>query len=426
MALRVGPRLGLSGHIELPGDKSISHRVLLFAALAKSPSVIYGLLESEDIQATQDALCELGVGVQVLPDALRVTPPQEGRFKAPNTPLWCGNSGTTMRLLSGLLAGQGIQAVLIGDASLSSRPMHRIRIPLEQMGAHIECEGRNGTAPVRIRSGARTGIQYTLPMASAQVKSSIILAGLKFGVQFQEPGQSRDHTERLLTYLGGVIHTDSQGWTHVAPAAPWSGFSLNVPRDMSAAAFWMVAGSIVNHSDIRLEGVGLNPTRSGALDALLRMGASIHVSPQNDVDGWEPVGTIAVRSSRLNGITLEGEEALRCLDEIPVLAVAAAFASGVSEFRDISELRHKESDRIHAVATGLRSLGVLVEEFDDGLRITGGITSSLARIDCAHDHRIAMAFAVAGAAGANVELIGAQSIQTSYPQFFEDLERISV
>ena len=426
MAYRVIPSAGLRGQITPPGDKSISHRLLLFAALANGTSAISGLLDGDDVRATQHALGALGVQFNAKDGRLHVIPPTQGLMARIEKPLWCGNSGTTMRLLTGLLAGQHVTATLTGDVSLTRRPMGRIKTPLELMGARVLCEGAKATAPVTVTRGATQGLRYRLPVASAQVKSSIILAGLQHGVQLHEPGQSRDHTERLLRHLGLDLFIDENGWLNVAKMSNLPPFSLNVPGDMSAAAFWLVAGSIVRNSELSINNVGLNPTRTGALDALFKMGADISVAPSDVGQSWEPKGTITVRTKHLHGTVLDGELALRCLDEIPVLAVAAAFASGVSEFRDIGELRHKESDRIHSVAQGLSDMGVNVTEFDDGLRIHGGVNRQATTINCAHDHRIAMAFAVAGVAGGDIRLSGAQSVQTSYPQFFHELERLSV
>ena len=362
--------MGLAGRIRLPADKSVAHRAALLAALADGDSEIVGFSDAADPQATLACLRALGVEITERADGL-IVHGRGGRFEAPTTLLDCGNSGTTMRLLAGVLAGQPFDAVLTGDASLSARPMARIATPLRQMGAAIDLT--DGHAPVRIAGRRLRGIEYELPVASAQVKSCVLLAGLvaEGTTTVVEPVPSRDHTERMLGLdvleVGGRRYISVEGGRAVPPG-PWI-----VPRDFSAAAFFLVAGAVASHSHLEMKSVGLNPTRSALLDVLRAMGADVTVRNER-TRHREPLGDLTVQNEggRLHGVTVGGDLIPNLLDEIPVLAVAAACAAGRSEIRDAAELRVKETDRLAATAAFLTAMGADVEEREDGLIIEGG------------------------------------------------------
>lgn len=417
--MRIEPAGALRGTIRVPGDKSVSHRALLFGALARGTTRVTGLLDSEDVHATRAAVRALGVRVDEVDGVVTVTPPAGG-LRAPEAPIDCGNSGTTMRLLAGLLAGAGLPATLVGDPSLSRRPMRRIADPLRAMGVPVDTAA-DGTPPLVLGRGeVRPGTRHDLKVASAQVKSCLILAGLRVGVTVREPERSRDHTERMLRAMGASLWEDGEG-LHLDPVSGLDAIEVQVPGDLSAAAFWLVGGSIVPGSELVLPGVGINPTRAGVLDALAAMGADVTVRPTPS-PGGEPIADLVVRHGPLVGAEIHGELALRCLDEIPVLAVAAAFARGVTTIRDAGELRVKESDRIARVVAGLRALGVTVEERPDGMDIQGGLPRGPATVDASGDHRIAMAFAMAGAACAGgVSIAASEAVGSSYPAFFAQL-----
>ncbi len=417
----IQPADALVGAVALPADKSIAHRSALFSAIADGTSRIVGFPDAADPQSTLSCVRALGIRVEKDDDALVVHGEGLHGLRAPSSALDCGNSGTTMRLLSGILAGQSFSSSLIGDASLSGRPMGRIMNPLREMGADIS--GNDGHAPLSIRaiSGLLTPIAYRLPIASAQVKSCVLLAGLYADGETSviEHKPSRDHTERMLGLsrirMGDEAIISVTGGE--APAARmWS-----IPGDFSAAAFLLVAASILDGSLIRMPRVGLNPSRTGLLDVLRAMGADIRIENERDVNG-EPIGDLFVKSAPLSGIRVDGPVIPNLIDEIPILAVAGVFADGITEIRGAAELRHKESDRIAAVVSGLRAMGADVEEFDDGMAITGGTGLSGAEIATHHDHRIAMAFAVAGLAAKGATLIRDASIaNVSFPGFYDTL-----
>jgi len=421
--LTVSPGGSLRGAVSLPGDKSISHRSLLLNALACAPARVSGLLLSEDVQATRRAVQALGVRLAVEGRDVIVHPPKGG-LKEPKDVIDCGNSGTTIRLLSGVLASRPFFSVLTGDHSLRSRPMKRITDPLSRMGAAFDGRSRGERPPLAVRGGSLRMTHHDLRIASAQVKSALLLAGLHCGVAVREPRQSRDHTERMLERMGCSIRTDTEDWLVLLPTDEIAPCDVFVPRDISAAAFFLVAASLVEGSEIFMENVGVNPTRTGVLDALLAMGADVQVFPKPGV-GAEPVADLLVRHSPLVGTTIAGELTVRCLDEIPVLAVAAAMAEGETQIRNAAELRVKESDRIARVCTGLRAVGIEVEEREDGMTIQGGIPEGPASIDASGDHRIAMAFAVASQRiHGGLTIRGADSITSSYPDFFAHLEAL--
>ena len=413
----------LRGVIRVPGDKSISHRALLFNAIARGQAVITGLLRSEDVGCTRKAVEALGVSIIEQGDALILCPPES--LVEDVGVVDCGNSGTTMRLLCGLLAGADVRATLDGDDSLRRRPMGRVVEPLTQLGAEIDGEQGATRAPLVIRKGAsHTGV-FDLSVASAQVKSCLFLAGLRSGVRVREPAQSRNHSEILLRAMGADLRQDADGWWVLGPDQALRCVDVVVPGDISSAAFWLVAGAIVPGSDITIERVGVNPTRAGVLDALMRMGAAIERIDVPSPSG-EPMADLRVRTSRLSGIEIGGELALRCLDELPVLAIAASFAEGVTVIRDAAELRVKESDRISSVVSGLKQLGVEVEEHPDGMQIVGRGFRGDAHIQAGGDHRIAMAFTVAALAGeGEIRIDGAHSVLTSYPQFFQHVMELT-
>lgn len=394
--------------VRVPGDKSISHRAVLFGALARGTTRIRGLLDAEDVGRTLAAVRQLGCDAS----AEHVTgAPWRGAGV-----IDCGNSGTTARLLLGALAPRA-WAVLEGDASLSRRPMRRVIDPLVRMGAHIE---GGPTLPVSVHPHALVGITHTATVASAQVKTAVVLAGLGASSEtaYIEPVATRDHTERMLAGMGARLRV-GEGAIVVTPG-PLEAADIVVPGDISSAAFWLVAAAIHPGSDLVVEGVGLNPTRTGVIDALRRMGADIEVE---DHGGIEPRGDVRVRGGGLRGIAVGGEQIPLLVDEIPVLAVAAAFAEGETLVRDAAELRVKESDRIAATLAGLAAIGVECEELPDGMRIVGGVGRVAAPVESRGDHRIAMAFSVAGLR-VPVEVRDLECIATSYPAFGSTLAEV--
>ena len=429
-ARTVRPASRLRGTIAVPGDKSISHRAAILNALAEGDAVIRNFLPGEDCLSTLGVLEALGVSTELEGEGADTTLNVHGvglrGLREPHDVLDCGNSGTTMRLMAGVLSGQPFGSVLTGDDSLRSRPMARVVEPLREMGATID--GREGGrfAPLSIRGGGLRGITYRTPMASAQVKSAVLLAGLfaEGDTTVIEPEATRDHTERMLDAMGVRLQREGSV-VRINPADGLAPLPMRVPNDISAAAFWIVAAVTHPDAELRLTGVGLNPTRTGILDALREMGADLSVEEERVVGG-EPVGDIVARSSRLQAASFSGEIVLRMIDEIPALAVAAAHAEGTTTIADARELRVKESDRIATVASELRALGVRVEERDDGMTIDGGgIDGGGTR---SHgDHRLAMAMAVAGLnARGDVRIDGAEAVSVSYPEFWSHLEGLTV
>lgn len=415
----------LRGTVRLPADKSIAHRAALISALADGESEIIGYPSSEDPQSTLRAIEQLGVRVEREERSTTVHGVGLEGLRVPTEVIDCGNSGTTMRLLAGILAGQRFESTLGGDESLSRRPMGRIADPLAQMGGRLSLT--NGHAPIQVAgTHPLRPIRYVLPMASAQVKSCVLLAGLFAEGQtvVVEPQPSRDHTERMLQLdvyegpAGREIAVD--GGHRIAPRT-W-----RVPSDFSAAAFFLVAGTIVADSELHLPDVGLNPTRTGLLDVLRAMGAQIEVKNERDFGG-EAIGDLSVRSSSLHGLDIGGDVIPRLIDEIPILAVAAVVAEGRTRIRDAEELRYKETDRIAALVRNLRLLGATVEEERDGLVIDGPARLEGARVESEDDHRIAMAMAVAGiAASGETTVSRAECAAISFPGFWERLREISV
>ena len=405
----------------------------MLASLTNGPCRIDGFLPSDDCLATVEAMRSLGVRVDRIdeegndperPTSLLVHGTGM-RFTPPESDIYCGNSGTTMRLLSGILAAQPFQSRLTGDASLSSRPMSRIIKPLTQMGATIRAEGDGDCAPLYISGGTLTPIRYELPVASAQVKSAILLAGLftQGTTTVVEPVTTRNHTETMLEHFlvrprrdGNEISIDG--------GQVLESRDFLVPGDVSSAAFWLVAAAAQKGSDLLVKNVGLNPTRTGVLDVLLRMGARLTDSV-GQADAAEPSGNVAVRGTGLRATTIEGAEIPNVIDELPILSVAGALAEGTTVIKDAGELRVKETDRIAAVATNLREMGVPVREFHDGMEIDGGAQLKGARLQSYGDHRIAMAFAIAGLFAEGQTIIeGAECTETSYPGFNSHLDQI--
>lgn len=417
----------LNGSIAAPPDKSLTHRAFMLAAAATSPSVVIGALRGEDCLSTLSCLRAMGLRTEELTsDALRLIPAAE--WRSPSEPLDCGNSGTTMRLLSGLIASRPIVATMQGDASLSRRPMGRIAAPLRQMGAGFEGD----TPPIRISGGRLTGIEYRTPVASAQIKSCVLLAGLRASgaTTVIEKEMSRDHTERFLSALGVDVErreVENGYAATVSGGASWEGFETEIPGDISSAAFWMVAAAMVPQSRVTIRAVGLNPTRSGILDVFRQARIQTSASAARESMG-EPVADVIVEHTRpLQPFEIRGDLVPRLIDEIPVLAVLATQCDGVTEIRDAAELRVKESDRIETVAKGLRTMGAQVETFSDGMAITGPTKLKAATIDATGDHRIAMAFAVAALiADGKTNIDGAESIATSYPEFERHLQELTV
>ena len=408
----------LQGRIRVPGDKSISHRSIMLGSLAEGVTEISGFLEGEDSLATVAAFRAMGVAIEG-PHQGRVTINGVGLhgLKQPSGPLDCGNSGTSMRLLAGLLSGQSFDVELIGDASLSRRPMKRIAKPLAAMGAKIETVGE-GTPPLRIKGGqALQGIHYEMPVASAQVKSALLFAGLYAQAKtcVTEPAPTRDHTERMLKGFGYSV--ERRGSTVcVKSGGKLTATAIDVPADISSAAFFMVGASIAAGSDIVLEHVGINPTRTGIIDILRLMGADLQVQNQKEVGG-EPVADIRVRAATLKGIHVPPELVPLAIDEFPVLFIAAACAQGETVVTGAEELRVKESDRIQVMADGLVALGIDARPTADGMIIQGGKIGS-GRINSCGDHRIAMAFAMAALrANGPIVIDDCANVATSFPGF---------
>ncbi|MBY0276542.1 3-phosphoshikimate 1-carboxyvinyltransferase, partial [Candidatus Binatia bacterium] len=406
----------LRGSLAVPGDKSIAHRALLFGGLAEGTTVIRGVGHGEDNQSTMRVLRALGVTVVREGGEVRVTGRGFAGLRAPDGVLDCGNSGTTMRLLTGILAGAPFDATLDGDASLRKRPMRRVVEPLARMGASIDTS--DGRPPVVVHGRPLRPADFSLNVASAQVKTALLLAGLNTAGRtvVEEPGASRDHTERLLPAFGATVERPRANVVAVTGPQTLRACTVDVPGDPSAAAFWLVAASIVPGSRVTVRGVSTNPTRIGALDVLRAMGARIVERPVAAL-GEEPVADLEVEAAPLHGTVVAGDAMLRAIDEFPVLAVAAAAASGTTRFADGAELRVKESDRIAAMATGLRALGITVEESADGMVVHGGRLGG-GTVESHADHRIAMAFVIAAlVASAPITIRGADAIAVSDPAF---------
>ena len=425
MELRVKRAPRIDAEITVPGDKSISHRAAIIAALSNGICTLRGFLPSEDCMHTVNALRALGIQIeQPEPDVLvvhgkkRVLTPPAGEID-------CGNSGTTMRLLAGLLAGQTFESRLVGDASLSRRPMDRVIAPLRKMGANIVAEGPEQTPPLRIHGGSLQGIEYSSPIASAQGKSAVLLAGLfaKGKTTVNEPSASRNHTELMFNYFLVRTAGDEDGSVSVFGDQMPESRDFDIPGDVSSAAFWLVAAAAQPGGHLLVRNIGLNDTRTALLGVLVRMGAQVREAIE-DVDQLEHRGIIEITGAPLKGTVIQGKEVPQLIDELPVLAVAGALASGTTIIRHAQELRVKETDRIAAIAHNLRIMGAQVIEMNDGLEIHGPAPLRASRVASFGDHRVAMAFAVAGLFADGETIIqDADCIRGSYPGFENALDQ---
>ncbi|HKG61277.1 MAG TPA: 3-phosphoshikimate 1-carboxyvinyltransferase [Pyrinomonadaceae bacterium] len=426
--MKLLPARHLAGKLRLPGDKSISHRVALIGALSTRSSEISNFSTAADCASTLSCLRELGISIEHEQDKLIFAGSDE--FSAPRRPLDCGNSGSTLRILAGVLAGHDLTAELIGDASLSSRPMRRIIEPLEMMGAKIE--STDGKAPLKIHgSNPLKPITYTLPVASAQVKSAILFAGLNANGRTTviETSPSRDHTERLFNGFGIPVTKNADHSVTLWTQGRFIGGSMTIPGDVSSAAYFLAAAMLLSESQLTIEGVGLNATRAAFLSVLTSWGADISTTDLQ-TERNEPYGTINVRGG-LNGAAAQSDRILSgamipsLIDELPLLAVVGSQIAGGIQIRDAAELRHKESDRLAATAANLRAMGAEVEESDDGIAVAGPTRLHGALIDSHGDHRIAMAFSVAALiAEGETEIAGAECVAISFPEFFTLLESV--
>jgi 3-phosphoshikimate 1-carboxyvinyltransferase len=422
----VEPSLAHSATVSVPGDKSVSHRALMLGGIAEGETTISGFLAGEDCIATLDAMSAMGVAIEQPESGLLLVQGVGLRgLTAPTTALDLGNSGTAMRLLAGLLSGQLFRSILTGDESLQGRPMQRVISPLTSMGASIE--SNSGLPPLRITGRfPLTAINYSMPVASAQVKSAVLLAGLyaEGKTSVIEPAVTRDHTERMLASMGAAIEA-SGGNISIQGAQRLHGCAISVPADLSSAAFVMLAALLATDAEIVIEDVGINPTRTGVIDILRSMGGEIHLENQRWF-GEEPVANIRVRSSVLHGRIVDPALVSLAIDEFPVLFVAAGAAQGTTEFSGLAELRVKESDRIASMVNGLRTLGIIVDEFEDGATIHGG--SFGGGVVASHgDHRVAMSFAVAGSiADAPVTVTDVAAVDTSFPGFCDCMSALGI
>ncbi len=415
---------GLRGELTVPGDKSISHRSIMLGALAKGTTQIDNFLRSADCLTTISCFTKMGIHTEVTPSTIYVHGNGLRGLRAPTYILDCGNSGTTTRLISGILAAQDFSCSMVGDASLKRRPMRRIIEPLTQMGADITSSLGNDCLPLRIRGRQLHGIHYTSPVASAQVKSSILLAGLTADgpTSVTEPYRSRDHTERMLSTFGADVHSEGTTAT-VCPTEELYGQKIMVPGDISSAAYFMAGALIVPGSEILLRNVGINPTRDGMLTVCRQMGGKI--TCENRTTDGEPAADLLVRSSDLHGITIQGDIIPKLIDELPVIAVMACYAKGTTIIRDAAELRVKESNRIVNMVENLRRMGADVEETGDGMIIHGGRPLHGAVINSANDHRIAMSFSVASLnCEGETTITRRNCVNISYPRFYIDMKSL--
>ncbi len=424
----VQPAARLRGTIAVPGDKSVTHRALMFNALALGTARVDHFLDSDDTRSTIACMRALGAEIEEITDGVLVHGRGRAGLHEAENVLDCGNSGTTMRLLAGLVASLPYLSVLTGDASLRRRPMGRIVQPLGELGARLSARANGTLPPVVVHGGGIRGNRtITTPVASAQVKSALLIASLAADgpVTVVEPAKSRDHTERMLAAMGATVVEDGRSVTITPPTGDLRAVDVRVPGDISTAAAWIVAGVLHPDAELRLLGVGVNPTRTGILDILRAMGASLELEEERTVGG-EPVADIVVRSSVLHGIEVGGDVIPRAIDELPLVALCGALASGETVIRDATELRAKESDRVATTGALLRAMGVDLDGRADGIAVRGGATLHGAEVASHGDHRLAMLGAVAGllAEGATT-ISGAGDVTVSYPTFWEDLERIA-
>ncbi len=415
----------LRGEVTVPGDKSVSHRGVMLGSIAKGTTEIHNFLQGADCLSTISCFRSMGVEIENRDGTVLVHGNGLRGLRPPGQVLDCGNSGTTIRLISGILSAQAFPVTLTGDASIQKRPMGRIITPLSMMGAQIQSTHDNGCAPLRIIGGKLHGIQYQSPVASAQVKSAILLAGLYADgeTSITEPSVSRNHSELMLSSFGANIRTEG-ATAIIQPASELYAQKVMVPGDISSAAFFIAAGLLVPGSEILIKHVGINPTRNGILQVCRDMGADLELSQVREGSG-EPTADILVHPSCLHGTTISGSIVPTLIDELPVAAVLACFAEGETVIRDAAELKVKESNRIHAMVYNLSAMGAQVTETEDGMIIQGGRPLHGAVIDSKLDHRIAMAFAVAGCcAEGETKILGAECVNISYPGFYQDLERL--
>ncbi len=416
---------GLHGEVTIPGDKSISHRSVMFGSIAKGETEITNFLQGADCLSTIS--CFRAMGIEIENDGNRVLVHGKGLhgLTKPNHVLDCGNSGTTTRLISGILSAQNFDVTLTGDASIQKRPMKRIMDPLSLMGADIRSINENGCAPLAISGRPLHGIHYQSPVASAQVKSAILLAGLYADgeTRVTEPYVSRNHSELMLSHFGADVHTEDTTAV-IRPVKELYGQKIEVPGDISSAAFFLAAGLLIPDSEILIRNVGINPTRDGILRICKDMGADITLL--NEKISGEPTADLLVRSSRLHGTVIGGSVIPTLIDELPMIAAMACFADGETIIKDASELKVKESNRIAVMVENLSAMGADVEETEDGMIIRGGKPLHGAVIDSHLDHRIAMTFAITGCmAEGETEILGAECVNISYPGFYDDLKRLS-
>lgn len=424
MKLRTNSK-GLKGTIRVPGDKSISHRSIIFGSLAKGETKVYDILRGEDVLSTIQVFRDLGVSIQDDGDVIRIQGVGFQGLQAPTAPLDMGNSGTSIRLISGVLAGQDFAVTMVGDDSLSKRPMDRVAIPLRQMGVEIAGQGERDCPPLHEKGTHQLQpIHYRLPVASAQVKSALIFAALQAEGESTiiEKEKTRDHTEDMIRQFGGEIQVDGKT-IRIQGGQEFQGQEVIVPGDISSAAFWLVAGLILPESVIKIENVGINQTRTGILDVIQEMGGDLTIE---DRDEKAVSASLTVRTSSLKGIRIDGELIPRLIDELPIIALLATQANGQTVIADAEELRVKETDRIQVVADSLNSMGANVVPTEDGMIITGPTPLHGADLETFGDHRIGMMAAIAAllVRDGNVVLDRAEAINTSYPSFFEDLETL--
>ena len=424
MKLRTNSK-GLKGTIRVPGDKSISHRSIIFGSLAKGETKVYDILRGEDVLSTIQVFRDLGVSIQDDGDVIRIQGVGFQGLQAPSAPLDMGNSGTSIRLISGVLAGQDFAVTMVGDDSLSKRPMDRVAIPLRQMGVEIAGQGERDYPPLHEKGTHQLQpIHYRLPVASAQVKSALIFAALQAEGKSTiiEKEKTRDHTEDMIRQFGGEIQVDGKT-IHIQGGQEFQGQTVIVPGDISSAAFWLVAGLILPDSVIKIENVGINQTRTGILDVIQEMGGDLTVE---DRDEKAVSASLTVKTSSLKGIRIDGELIPRLIDELPIIALLATQANGQTVIADAEELRVKETDRIQVVADSLNAMGANVVPTEDGMIITGPTPLHGADLETFGDHRIGMMAAIAAllVRDGNVVLDRAEAINTSYPSFFEDLETL--
>ena len=424
MKLRTN-RKGLRGTIRVPGDKSISHRSIIFGSLATGETKVYDILRGEDVLSTIQVFRDLGVTIQDDGDVIRIQGVGFQGLQVPTAPLDMGNSGTSIRLISGVLAGQDFSVTMVGDDSLSKRPMDRVAIPLRQMGVEIAGQGERDCPPLHEKGTHQLQpIHYRLPVASAQVKSALIFAALQAEGKSTiiEKEKTRDHTEDMIRQFGGEIQIDGKT-IHIQGGQEFQGQTVIVPGDISSAAFWLVAGLILPDSEIKIENVGINQTRTGILDVIQEMGGNLTVE---DRDEKAVSASLTVKTSSLKGIRIDGELIPRLIDELPIIALLATQANGQTVIADAEELRVKETDRIQVVADSLNAMGATVVPTEDGMIITGPTPLHGADLETFGDHRIGMMAAIAAllVSEGNVMLDRAEAINTSYPSFFEDLETL--